>query len=347
MSLAMQRYETWRSQPGLDATLSKELSAMEGDAEKILDSFGCDLAFGTAGLRGVLGAGTNRMNIYTVARATQGLASWLAGTSLPQKVAIAYDSRVGSTLFSKVAAQVLAANGMTVYLYPRLEPTPALSFAVRYYGCGAGINVTASHNPAQYNGYKVYGADGCQIGPETADAVLAIIETLDYFTGPKYMDFDEAKRAGKIIEIPDSCLEAFVDAVYAQRVGGGEGIEELKLVYTPLNGAGLECIRMLAKKLGVKNMTVVPEQEQPDGNFPTCPYCPSALENVRSSIEPVSSSSVTYAIIDWFFVVFILTFWTMPAIFTTCSSWNSSVCSEKLSRIAPMLTTFAPRSFSR
>ena len=272
MSLAMQRYETWRSQPGLDATLSKELSAMEGDAEKILDSFGCDLAFGTAGLRGVLGAGTNRMNIYTVARATQGLASWLAGTSLPQKVAIAYDSRVGSTLFSKVAAQVLAANGMTVYLYPRLEPTPALSFAVRYYGCGAGINVTASHNPAQYNGYKVYGADGCQIGPETADAVLAIIETLDYFTGPKYMDFDEAKRAGKIIEIPDSCLEAFVDAVYAQRVGGGEGIEDLKLVYTPLNGAGLECIRMLAKKLGVKNMTVVPEQEKPDGNFPTCPY---------------------------------------------------------------------------
>ena len=272
MSLAMQRYETWRSQPGLDATLSKELSAMEGDAEKILDSFGCDLAFGTAGLRGVLGAGTNRMNIYTVARATQGLASWLAGTSLPQKVAIAYDSRINSTLFSKVAAQVLAANGMTVYLYPRLEPTPALSFAVRYYGCGAGINVTASHNPAQYNGYKVYGADGCQIGPETADAVLAIIETLDYFTGPKYMDFDEAKRAGKIIEIPDSCLEAFVDAVYAQRVGGGEGIEDLKLVYTPLNGAGLECVRMLAKKLGVKNMTVVPEQEKPDGNFPTCPY---------------------------------------------------------------------------
>lgn len=247
MSLAMQRYETWRSQPGLDATLSKELSAMEGDAEKILDSFGCDLAFGTAGLRGVLGAGTNRMNIYTVARATQGLASWLAGTSLPQKVAIAYDSRINSTLFSKVAAQVLAANGMTVYLYPRLEPTPALSFAVRYYGCGAGINVTASHNPAQYNGYKVYGADGCQIGPETADAVLAIIETLDYFTGPKYMDFDEAKRAGKIIEIPDSCLEAFVDAVYAQRVGGGEGIEDLKLVYTPLNGAGLECVRKIGR----------------------------------------------------------------------------------------------------
>ena len=272
MNLAMQRYEAWRVQPSLDETLAKELLAMEGDAEKITDSFGCDLAFGTAGLRGVLGAGTNRMNIYTVARATQGLATWLAGSKLPQKVAIAYDSRINSVLFSQTAARVLAANGITVYLYPRLEPTPALSFAVRYYGCGAGINVTASHNPAQYNGYKVYGADGCQIGPETADAVLAIIEQLDYFTSPKYADFEEAKREGTIIEIPDSCLEAFVDAVYAQRVGGGEGIENLKLVYTPLNGAGLECIRMLAKKLGVKNMTVVPEQEQPDGNFPTCPY---------------------------------------------------------------------------
>ena len=272
MNLAMQRYEAWRRQPDLDGTLANELLAMEGDAEKITDSFGCDLAFGTAGLRGVLGAGTNRMNIYTVARATQGLATWLAGSELPQKVAIAYDSRINSVLFSQTAARVLAANGITVYLYPRLEPTPALSFAVRYYGCGAGINVTASHNPAQYNGYKVYGADGCQIGPETADAVLAIIEQLDYFTSPKFADFEEAKREGKIIEIPDSCLEAFVDAVYAQRVGGGEGIENLKLVYTPLNGAGLECIRMLAKKLGVKNMTVVPEQEQPDGNFPTCPY---------------------------------------------------------------------------
>ena len=154
MNFAMQRYEAWRRQPGLDEMLANELLAMEGDAEKITDSFG-DLAFGTAGLRGVLGAGTNRMNIYTVARATQGLATWLAGSKLPQKVAIAYDSRINSVLFSQTAARVLAANGITVYLYPRLEPTPALSFAVRYYGCGAGINVTASHNPAQYNGYKV------------------------------------------------------------------------------------------------------------------------------------------------------------------------------------------------
>ena len=272
MSLAMERYNIWRSQPEMEKTLAAELSAMEGDADQITDSFACDLAFGTAGLRGVLGAGTNRMNIYTVARATQGLAEWLSGSGLPQKAAIAYDSRNGSVLFSRTAARVLAANGITVYLYPRLEPTPALSFAVRYYGCGTGINVTASHNPAQYNGYKVYGPDGCQIGPETADAVLAKIEQLDYFTGPRYVDFEVAKAAGKIIEIPDSCLEAFVDAVYAQRVGSGEGMGDLKLVYTPLNGAGLECIRMLAKKLGVKNMTVVPEQEKPDGNFPTCPY---------------------------------------------------------------------------
>ena len=152
MSLARNRYEAWRHQPGLDATLAQELTAMEGDEKKILDSFGCDLAFGTAGLRGILGAGTNRMNIYTVARATQGLAEWLSGSGLPQKVAIAYDSRINNVLFSETAARVLAANGITVYLYPRLEPTPALSFAVRYYGCGAGINVTASHNPAQYNG---------------------------------------------------------------------------------------------------------------------------------------------------------------------------------------------------
>ena len=286
MSLAMQRYETWRSQPGLDATLSKELSAMEGDAEKILDSFGCDLAFGTAGLRGVLGAGTNRMNIYTVARATQGLASWLAGTSLPQKVAIAYDSRVGSTLFSKVAAQVLSANGMTVYLYPRLEPTPALSFAVRYYGCGAGINVTASHNPAQYNGYKVYGADGCQITLEAAEKILAAIEKIDCFDGVRLVDYDKALADGSIVMIDDKCLDDFVQAVYDQRVGDGAGIDALKLVYTPLNGTGLECVNKLLQKLGVTHVTVVPEQEKPDGDFPTCPYPnPEIREAMQKGLE--------------------------------------------------------------
>ena len=268
----LDEYKRWLAADLEDADLKPELSKIEGNDEEIKDRFAVALKFGTAGLRGVLGAGTNRMNIYVVRQATQGLANWVKTQGGSQTVAISYDSRLKSDVFAKTAAGVLAANGIKVRIYDALMPVPALSFATRYYECNAGIMVTASHNPAKYNGYKVYGADGCQIGPETADAVLAIIETLDYFTGPKYMDFDEAKRAGKIIEIPDSCLEAFVDAVYAQRVGGGEGIEELKLVYTPLNGAGLECIRMLAKKLGVKNMTVVPEQEQPDGNFPTCPY---------------------------------------------------------------------------
>ena len=285
MNLAIQRYEAWRRQPGLDETLAKELLAMEGDAEKITDSFGCDLAFGTAGLRGVLGAGTNRMNIYTVARATQGLATWLAGSGLPQKVAIAYDSRINSVLFSQTAARVLAANGITVYLYPRLEPTPALSFAVRYYGCGAGINVTASHNPAQYNGYKVYGADGCQITLEVAAKILAAIEAVDCFA-VQPADFDAALAEGKIEYSSEKCLDDFVDAVYAQRVGDGAGTADLKLVYTPLNGSGLECVKKLLAKLGVTHVTVVPEQEKPDGNFPTCPYPnPEIREAMQKGLE--------------------------------------------------------------
>ena len=285
MNLAMQRYEAWRRQPDLDVTLANELLAMEGDAEKITDSFGCDLAFGTAGLRGVLGAGTNRMNIYTVARATQGLATWLAGSGLPQKVAIAYDSRINSVLFSQTAARVLAANGITVYLYPRLEPTPALSFAVRYYGCGAGINVTASHNPAQYNGYKVYGADGCQITLEVAAKILAAIEAVDCFA-VQPADFDAALAEGKIEYSSEKCLDDFVDAVYAQRVGDGAGTADLKLVYTPLNGSGLECVKKLLAKLGVTHVTVVPEQEKPDGNFPTCPYPnPEIREAMQKGLE--------------------------------------------------------------
>ena len=285
MNLAMQRYEAWRRQPDLDVTLANELLAMEGDAEKITDSFGCDLAFGTAGLRGVLGAGTNRMNIYTVARATQGLATWLAGSELPQKVAIACDSRINSVLFSQTAARVLAANGITVYLYPRLEPTPALSFAVRYYGCGAGINVTASHNPAQYNGYKVYGADGCQITLEVAAKILAAIEAVDCFA-VQPADFDAALAEGKIEYSSEKCLDDFVDAVYAQRVGDGAGTADLKLVYTPLNGSGLECVKKLLAKLGVTHVTVVPEQEKPDGNFPTCPYPnPEIREAMQKGLE--------------------------------------------------------------
>ena len=263
-------YQQWLHQPDMDPELHAQLAAMT-DEEKY-DSFYRDLEFGTAGLRGVLGAGTNRMNLYVVRRATQAVANYLNGTDLPKSAAIAYDSRINSDLFAREAACVLAANGITAHLYPRLEPVPALSFAVRELHCGVGLCITASHNPAQYNGYKVYGSDGCQITPEAANVILRMIEQLDFFTSPKHADYDAALAAGTIRLIPDAVLEKFVDTVYAQRVGDGAGIDRLKLVYTPLNGSGLECVRMLTKKLGIRNMTIVPEQEQPDGHFPTCPY---------------------------------------------------------------------------
>ena len=272
MELAEQRYQHWCAQKTLDPELRQELAAMQNDADKITDAFYRDLEFGTAGLRGVLGAGTNRMNIYVIRRATQAVADYLNETDLPKTVAIGHDSRIKSDVFAREAAAVFAANGITVYLYPRLEPVPALSFAVRHLHCGLGICVTASHNPAAYNGYKVYGSDGCQMTPEAAKRVVALLEQMDYFTAARTEDFDAALAAGRIQYIPDEVLDAFVDAVYAQRVGSGDGIADLKLVYTPLNGAGLECVRKLTQKLGIRNMTIVKEQEQPDGNFPTCPY---------------------------------------------------------------------------
>ncbi len=271
MTFAEKQYETWRSQE-LDPAVAAELAAIAGKPEEIADRFYRDLEFGTGGLRGVLGAGTNRMNIYTVRKATQGLANYLNSTDLPKKVAIGHDSRINSDLFSREAARVLAANNITAYLYPRLEPTPALSWAVRALGCGAGICVTASHNPAKYNGYKVYGPDGCQITLEVANQVLSEIEKVDCFHDVKVADYDEALAAGTVSIIPEEVLDAFVDAVYAQRVGDGTGMENLKMVYTPLNGSGLECVRKILNKLGVTHVTVVPEQEHPDGNFPTCPY---------------------------------------------------------------------------
>ena len=272
MELAEKRYAQWRAQPELDPELRQELDAMQGDADRITDAFYRELEFGTAGLRGVLGAGTNRMNVYVIRRATQAVAEYLNETELPKTVAIGHDSRIKSELFAREAAAVFAANGITAHLYPRLEPVPALSFAVRHLHCGLGICVTASHNPAEYNGYKVYGSDGCQMTPEAARRVVALLESMDYFTDARTMDFDAALEAGSVRYIPDEVLDAFVDAVYAQRVGSGEGIENLKLVYTPLNGAGLECVKKLTQKLGIRNMTIVKEQEQPDGHFPTCPY---------------------------------------------------------------------------
>lgn len=260
----------WLDRAGEDPDLTAELQSIRNDEKAVSDRFYRHLAFGTGGLRGVLGAGTNRMNLYTVRRATQGLADYLNATDLPKSVAIAHDSRVKGDLFAREAARVLAANGITAHLYPRLEPTPALSWAVRYLRCGAGICVTASHNPAQYNGYKVYGADGCQITPEAAEKVLAAMEKTDCFDGVKLADYDAAAAEGKIQIIPDECLDAFVDAVLALRPGND--VSRLKLVYTPLNGSGLECVKKLLAKMGVTELTVVPSQEAPDGHFPTCPY---------------------------------------------------------------------------
>ena len=260
----------WLERAGEDPDLIAELNAVKDDPGAVTDRFYRDLEFGTGGLRGVIGAGTNRMNIYTVRRATQGLADYLNAADLPKAVAIARDSRLKGELFAREAARVLAANGITAWLYPRLEPTPALSWAVRYLNCGAGICVTASHNPAKYNGYKVYGTDGCQITPEAAGKVLAAIEKTDCFDGVKLADFDQAVKAGAIRWIDDFCLDAFVDAVLDLRPGND--VSRLKLVYTPLNGSGLECVKKLLGKMGVRSLTVVPEQERPDGNFPTCPY---------------------------------------------------------------------------
>ena len=262
--------DRWLERAGDDPDLIAELREARRDEQAVSDRFYRHLAFGTGGLRGVIGAGTNRMNIYTVRRATQALADYLNAADLPKSAAIAHDSRIKGDLFAREAARVLAANGITAYVYPRLEPTPALSWAVRYLGCGAGICVTASHNPAQYNGYKVYGADGCQITPEAAEKVLAVMDRTDCFDGVKLADYDQAAAEGKIRMIGDECLDAFVDAVLALRPGND--VSKLKLVYTPLNGSGLECVRKLLGKMGVTALTVVPSQEAPDGRFPTCPY---------------------------------------------------------------------------
>ena len=267
----LQRYGTWLRNATEDPDLLAELQSVAGDEAAIADRFYQELSFGTGGLRGVIGAGDNRMNIYTVRKATQGLADYLNASGLPKAVAIAYDSRVKSDVFARETARVLAANGITAHLYPRLQPTPALSWAVRYLTCGAGVCVTASHNPSQYNGYKVYGPDGCQITIDAAERIQAAIRRVDCFA-VRAADYDQALTDGRIKLIPEACLTAFIDAVYAQRVGSGEGMADLKLVYTPLNGAGLACVRRLLGKLGVSEVTVVPEQEKPDGHFPTCPY---------------------------------------------------------------------------
>ena len=264
-------YRRWLTKADMDPTLLEELRAMDEKQQE--DAFYRDLSFGTGGLRGVIGAGTNRMNIYTVAKATQGLANYLKEHFRAPSVAIGFDSRINSELFSKVAARVFAANGVKVHIWPELMPVPTVSFAVRELECSAGVMVTASHNPSKYNGYKVYGADGCQITTQGAAEVLAKIEALDIFGDVRIMDFGTAWNDGRILHIPEAVYTAFVENVKAQSVlYGDKTTHDVAIVYSPLNGAGRKPVLRTLKELGYTNITVVKEQEEPDGRFPTCPY---------------------------------------------------------------------------
>lgn len=262
------KYEQWRRQENLDAEVREQLEAMKGNRDEIFDSFYRELSFGTAGLRGVLGAGTNRMNVYTVGKATAGFAAYLKENFTAPSIAIAYDCRINSEKFARLAARIMAAQGIRVHLYGELMPTPMLSYAVRYYHCDGGIVVTASHNPAKYNGYKVYGPDGCQAGPEMADAILSYIDKTPLFA------LDLAPEDDPLIEtIPDSTVEAFLQDILQKRVcRDRDAVKDLKIVYTPLNGTGRMPVRRLMEKMGITQVEVVPEQEMPDGTFPTCAY---------------------------------------------------------------------------
>ena len=257
-----------------DPELKEELDALvaAGDEDKLFDAFYRSLAFGTAGLRGVLGVGTNRMNIHVVAQATQGLADYLNAHYENPTVAIARDSRLHGEDFQKVAAGVLAANGIHVFVYPRIEPVPTLSFAVRYLKTSAGIVLTASHNPAPYNGYKVYNDNGGQIANEAADEISANIAKVDIFDDVRCMDFDEALEKGLIEWTPEEVLDAFIAAVKKVSVPGFKAADGYKVVYTPLNGTGIECVTRILKEIGVTDVSIVPEQAEPDGHFPTCTY---------------------------------------------------------------------------
>ena len=266
------KYKLWCEKAVKDPDLISELKAIENDSDAVSDAFYKDLEFGTGGLRGVIGAGTNRMNVYTVGKASQGLAAYVNSVTDNGKIAIAYDSRIKSDLFAKTAACVFAANGIKVYIYKELMPTPMLSFAVRHLKCDAGVVVTASHNPAKYNGYKAYGPDGCQLGLEAADYVLSIMNKVDIFDGVKDTDFETAVEKGQIEYIGDDVINDYLSCVEACRVAPEADVASLKVIYTPLHGSGNKPVRKILDKIGVKNVTVVPEQEKPNGNFPTAPY---------------------------------------------------------------------------
>lgn len=286
----MNKYETWRARAVLDSDLAAELKDMEGSEDRIEDAFFRDLEFGTGGLRGVIGAGTNRMNVYTVGKASQGLANYVnaASDKAVKSIAISYDSRIKSDLFSRTAAGVFAANGIRVHIYSQLMPTPCLSYAVRKLGCDAGIMVTASHNPSKYNGYKVYGPDGCQITTQAAADILAQIELLDEFEDVKGLDgFEAGVSSGMISYIPDSLYDEYTRDVLSMSVLGDARVDkDVAIVYTPLNGTGLLPVTRALREAGYSRVTLVDEQAKPDGHFPTCPYPnPEIREAMALGIE--------------------------------------------------------------
>ena len=292
-------YERWLAAELDDADLKPELESVKGDDAAIQDRFAVALKFGTAGLRGVIGAGTNRMNIYVVRQATQGLANWVKTQGGSQTVAISYDSRIKSNLFARTAAEVLAANGIKVRIYSALMPVPALSFATRYYNCNAGIMVTASHNPAKYNGYKAYGPDGCQMTDEAADIVYAEIQKTDILTGAKLISFEDGMAQGLIEYVGDDCINALYAAIEARSIRPGIcKTAGLKLVYSPLNGSGLVPVTHVLGDIGITDITIVPEQKDPDGNFPTCPYPnPEIFEALRLGLELAEKSDVIISMV--------------------------------------------------
>ena len=288
----MEDYQRWCSASLEDPALTRELKEIAGQEDQIKERFAVALKFGTAGLRGILGAGSNRMNIYVVRQATQGLANWVKTQGGSQLVAISYDSRINSDVFAREAACVLAANGIKVRIYDALMPVPALSFATRYYHANAGIMITASHNPAKYNGYKAYGPDGCQMTDDAAAVVYAQIQKTDILTGAAWMPFEEGKAKGLIAYVDEDCKEALYDAIKSRSVRPGLcRTAGLKLVYSPLNGSGLVPVTRVLHDIGITDITIVPEQEYPDGNFPTCPYPnPEIFEALRLGLELAEKS---------------------------------------------------------
>ena len=280
-------YKRWLEADLIDCDLKTELQNIAGDDDAIKERFAVALEFGTAGLRGTLGAGTNRMNIWVVRQAAQGVASWVLTQGGTQTVAISYDSRLKGWNFARDAAGVLAANGINVRIYDELMPVPALSFATRYYNCNAGIMITASHNPARYNGFKAYGPDGCQMTDDAAAVVYDAIQKTDVLTGAKYMSFAEGVEKGLIKFVGDDCKEALYEAIEARQVRPGLcKTAGLKLVYSPLNGTGLVPVTRILKDMGITDVTIVQEQEYPNGYFTTCPYPnPEIFEALRKGLE--------------------------------------------------------------